>query len=179
MQFLVWLCHPQCTSSCYCCCQSSSWLFVHCVQTLSWVFNETVIKLQSSISFVQSDFFLAPHLLILRCEPRWMEPNWFLLSDQRQDKVNAVTSTSSSFSSETITSTIKYFTWAGIGFLLTVSTSLLNFIGRRSSLYGNMNECRRRLSKQLQTFFLPMNELQSMLTPSETMLISNLCSFLK
>jgi hypothetical protein len=45
------------------------------------------------------------------------------------------TSTSSPSSSDAITSTRKCLTWGAIGFLLTCSTSLLNFMGNLSSLW--------------------------------------------
>lgn len=63
---------------------------------------------------------------------------------QRLTTMNG-TSTSSPSSSETMTSTIRCFAWGGRGFLLTCSTSLLNFMGKRSSLYGNWWVLRKRL----------------------------------
>ena len=111
------------------------------------------------------------------------------------------TSTSSPSSSEAITSTTKCVTCAGTGFLVTCSTSELNFIGSRSSLCGNKHDRElatvlapqpaaasgaqnaqphsrtRAQQTEKRTFFLPTNELQSMLTPWLTMAISRLCSF--
>ena len=50
------------------------------------------------------------------------------------------TSTSSPSTSVAITSTTKCVTCAGMGFLVTCSTSELNFIGSRSSLCGNEHD---------------------------------------
>jgi hypothetical protein len=51
------------------------------------------------------------------------------------------TSTSSPSSSDAMTSTTKWVTCAGTGFLVTCSTSALNFIGNRSSLCAKDKEC--------------------------------------
>ncbi len=50
------------------------------------------------------------------------------------------TSTSSPSSSDAMTSTRKWVTCAGTGFLVTCSTSALNFIGNRSSLCAKDKE---------------------------------------
>lgn len=68
-----------------------------------------------------------------------------------------------------------------MGFLLTSSTRLLNFSGSRSSLYIKLrgyslaqgpNVTNSKPNRQ--TFFLPMNELHSMLTPWLTIPTSRL-----